>query len=100
MMKSLVLCLLLAILPMNGRLSAEEGYQQARRLTEAGDILSLQTLLQTIQAEQPGRVLEVEFEREGKRYLYEIEILDRQGAVWEFKIDASSGEIVERELED
>ncbi|MCU7905415.1 MAG: PepSY domain-containing protein [Candidatus Thiodiazotropha sp. (ex Epidulcina cf. delphinae)] len=102
-MKSLILCLslaILAILAMTGRLSADEGYQQARRLKEAGDILPLQTLLHTIQSQHPGRVLEVEFERKGERYVYEIEILDKQGAVWEFKIDASSGEIVERELED
>jgi uncharacterized membrane protein YkoI len=79
---------------------ADEGHREARRLTETGKILPLEDLMQSIQAEQPGRVLEVELERDDGRYLYEIEILDPQGAVWEFKLDATSGEIVERELED
>ncbi|MCU7931321.1 MAG: PepSY domain-containing protein [Candidatus Thiodiazotropha sp. (ex Codakia rugifera)] len=81
-------------------LLADEGYQEARQLTESGRILPLQELLQVIQAEQSGRVLEVEFEHEDGLYLYEIEILDKQGAVWEFKVDAASGEILKRELED
>lgn len=79
---------------------ADEGHQEARRLTESGEILPLEDLMQSIEAEQPGRILEVELERDDGRYLYEIEILDPQGAVWEFKLDATSGEILERELED
>jgi uncharacterized membrane protein YkoI len=81
-------------------LLADEGYEEARRLTESGAILPLEELMPTIQAQQPGRILELELEREGGRYLYEIEILDEQGAVWEFKVDATTGEVVERELED
>jgi uncharacterized membrane protein YkoI len=79
---------------------ADEGYKEARRLTESGAILPLEDIMQSIQEEQPGRILEVEFERDDGRYLYEIEILDAKGAVWEFKLDAKSGEILKRELED
>jgi uncharacterized membrane protein YkoI len=78
----------------------EENYQEARRLTRSGQILPLQDLLKNIQSERQGRVLEVELERKGSRYIYEIEILDEQGVVWEYKIDAVSGRILKRELED
>jgi uncharacterized membrane protein YkoI len=81
-------------------LQAGEGYQEARQLAESGQILPLNELLQVIQAEQPGRVLEVEFKHKSDQYLYEIEILDGQGAVWEFKVDAANGKILDRELED
>jgi uncharacterized membrane protein YkoI len=81
-------------------LLADEGYEEARRLTESGAILPLEELMPAIQAEQPGRILELELERERGRILYEIEILDEQGAVWEFKVDATTGEILQRELED
>ncbi|MCU7850004.1 MAG: PepSY domain-containing protein [Candidatus Thiodiazotropha sp. (ex Lucinoma kastoroae)] len=100
MIKLPVLLLALLFLMATSLLLADEGYQEARLLTESGHILPLQALLQVIQAEQSGRVLEVEFEHEGDLYLYEIEILDKQGAVWEFKVDAASGEILKRELED
>ncbi|MES9831223.1 MAG: PepSY domain-containing protein [Candidatus Thiodiazotropha sp. LLP2] len=78
----------------------EESYQEARRLTKTGEILPLQVLLNSIQAEQQGRVLEVELERKGSQYIYEIEILDEQGVVWEYLIDAANGQILKRELED
>jgi uncharacterized membrane protein YkoI len=91
--------LLLIMLVISTLSLADEGYEEARRLTESGTILPLEDLMRTIQAQQPGRILELELEHEGGRYLYEIEILDKQGAVWEFKVDAATGEIIERELE-
>jgi uncharacterized membrane protein YkoI len=60
----------------------------------------LTELLRAIQAEKPGQVIEVELEQKGLTYLYEIEILDEKGVVWEYKLDAVSGEILELELED
>jgi uncharacterized membrane protein YkoI len=76
------------------------GYQEVRRLTESGKIVPLTELLRIIQLEKPGRVIEVELERKGQAYLYEIEILDEKGVVWEYKLDAVNGVILERELED
>ncbi|MEW8428178.1 MAG: peptidase M4, partial [gamma proteobacterium symbiont of Ctena orbiculata] len=73
---------------------------EARRLSESGDILPREELLPAIRKAQPGRILELELERKRGRYLYEVELLDEQGAVWEFKIDALTGEILQRELED
>jgi uncharacterized membrane protein YkoI len=98
--KKAVTALLMMALVISTLLLADEGYEEARRLTESGAILPLEELLPTIQAEQAGRILELELERESGRYLYEIEILDEKGAVWEFKVDAATGEIVERKLED
>ncbi|MET0072810.1 MAG: PepSY domain-containing protein [Candidatus Thiodiazotropha lotti] len=62
--------------------------------------MPLTDLLRKIQAERPGRVIEVELERHGQTFLYEIEILDEQGMVWEYKLDAVNGELLELELED
>ncbi len=92
--------LLMMALVISGLSLAEEGYEEARRLTESGAILPLEEIIPLIQAKQPGRILELELERERGLYLYEIEILDGRGAVWEIKVDAASGKILERELED
>jgi uncharacterized membrane protein YkoI len=102
MLRSLSLISLLAILLATTLLYADGdvGYQEVRRLTESGKILPLAELLRIIQLEKPGRVIEVELERKGQAYLYEIEILDEKGVVWEYKLDAVNGTILERELED
>jgi uncharacterized membrane protein YkoI len=98
--KITIITLLMIVLVISTLSLADEGYKEARRLTESGAILPLEDLMPTIQAQQSGRILELELEHEEGRYLYEIEILDEQGAVWEFKVDATTGEILERELED
>ncbi|MBW9265875.1 MAG: PepSY domain-containing protein [Candidatus Thiodiazotropha sp. (ex. Lucinisca nassula)] len=98
--KSTVKTLIMMVLVISTLSLADEGYEEVKRLTESGAILPFEDLLPTIQALQPGRILELELEREEGDYIYEIEILDEQGAVWEFKVDAATGEILERELED
>ena len=49
--------------------------------------------------EFPGKLLEVELEQEMGRWVYEFEILDDEGIVWELYYDAGTGELVKRELE-
>ena len=85
---------------ISGIALGESDHQLSRRLMEKGEILPLQDVLGHIQRERAGRVLEVELESEGGRYVYEIELLSDEGRVWEYKLDAASGEILERELED
>jgi uncharacterized membrane protein YkoI len=98
--KKIINLLIIIALVVCGYSLAEEGYEEARRLTESGVILPLEEIIPIIQAQQSGRILELELERERGRYLYEIELLDARGAVWEFKVNAATGEILERELED
>ena len=79
---------------------ADEDYQQARRLKESGQILPLQQIIKAVEAEYPGRVIEVDLENEDGRHVYEVELLDPQGKVHELYIDASSGKIIKRKRDD
>jgi uncharacterized membrane protein YkoI len=45
-------------------------------------------------------VLETELEEKGGELVYEVEILDDNGEVWEMKFDARSGALLEEEQED
>ena len=45
-------------------------------------------------------MLEVEFESEHGQYIYEIEILNPQGIVWELELDAQTGQLLERKQEE
>jgi len=78
---------------------ASDDQETARRLSEAGEILPLETILQQVQQHQPGRVLEVEFDNKHGQYIYEIEILNAKGIVWELELDARTGQLLERKQE-
>jgi uncharacterized membrane protein YkoI len=75
-------------------------HDTARGLARQGDILSLGQILQTAHQYHPGRVLETELERKHDQLVYEIELLDEHGEVWEMKFDARSGALLKEEQED
>jgi len=82
-----------------GAAFGDSDQQRSRELVEQGEILPLQEILDLLGRERKGRLLEVELDQESGRYIYEIELLGDAGRVWEYKIDAASGEIVGREQE-
>lgn len=81
-------------------LLAEMKADQVHRLKETGDIMSLEALLRQVRQEYPGRVIEIELEEENGRYIYELEIVDDEGIVWDIELDARSGELIKREVDD
>ncbi len=78
----------------------ESEHEVVRGLLQQGDILPLEAILQHARRYREGRILETELERSNKRYVYEIEILDKHGVVWEMRFDAKSGELIKTEQED
>ena len=78
---------------------AESDSDTARKLREAGDILPLETILHKLNQTHPGKVLEVEFEREHGKVIYEIEMLDDKGEVWQLKVDPRTGDILQKKQE-
>jgi uncharacterized membrane protein YkoI len=80
--------------------TAEDDHVTARKLRESGQILPLEQILERARARQPGQVLETELERKHDVYVYEVEILDADGWVWELKFDARTGELIELERND
>ena len=81
--------------------SAGETHLEARRLVEEGAIRPLEEIMAEVRSQHPGRILEVELERRREAgYIYEIELLDEEGNVWELEVDAASGELLNTEPED
>jgi len=70
---------------------ADDDYIEARRLLDSGDILPLEIILKNVRQIFPGKVLEVELEKEDKKIVYEIEILGDDGVIKEVYIDAKTG---------
>jgi len=76
------------------------GHEAARRLRHDGVILPLADIVSPLTARWPGRVLETELEHDDGRYVYEIELLGDDGKVYEFEIDAATGERLDFEVDD
>jgi len=98
MKKPLLFGAILLLLVGNAAFGNDD-HEAARRLSEAGEILPLETILQRAQQHQPGRVLEVEFDNDRGQYIYEVEILNTKGIVWELELDAQTGQLLERKQE-
>ena len=96
---ALAACLLAVLLLGIGSVANadEDDHERARQLREAGTVLPLSEIIASLQQRQPGRVLEAKMDQEHGRWIYEVELLADDGAVWEFEVDAASGELLERE---
>ncbi|MFZ4789333.1 MAG: PepSY domain-containing protein [Candidatus Competibacteraceae bacterium] len=67
---------------------------QLRQLRNAGQILSLETILANHRRQYPhGQLLEAKLEVEQGRYVYDLKLLGEDGAVREFEYDARTGEL-------
>ena len=79
---------------------ADDDYIEAKRLRESGEIMPLEEILKNVRRSYPGRILEVELEKEKGRVIYELEILGTDSIVREIYIDAKSGELLSVEEDD
>jgi len=69
-------------------------HDRARQALEAGEVLPLRTILDRVEREYPGQVLEVELERDGGRWVYEIRTLRSGGSLVKLKVDARDGAVL------
>ena len=92
---------ILILLSIQTSLTLADGdHDEARRLSQSGDILSLQVILEKLRPRYPGKVLEVELERKSGRLIYELEILSKDGVVLELYIDAKTGDVLRSKVDD
>lgn len=80
-------------------MASEDDHERARRLRDSGEVLPLAEVIDRVRERQPGKLLEVELNQEHGRWIYEIMLLSPDGAVWEYEVDAATGELLERERE-
>lgn len=69
-------------------------HDRARAALQAGEILPLTTVLQRVAVEHPGQVLEVELERDGRRWTYEIKLLQPSGGLLKLDVDAANARVL------
>jgi uncharacterized membrane protein YkoI len=102
-MRILLLFLALAagtISPSLAVADREPDAETLRKWVEAGEVLPLEKLLARHRERIPGRLLDLEVEREHGRIVYKLEVVNEWGQVYEIYLDAQSGEWLGQELED
>ena len=77
--------------------AADAATPDVAELIKSGDIMSQEAIIKRATAQHPGRVTEAELEREGDRYVYEIDIVDDKGEKTELKLDAKWRPLVEQD---
>ncbi|MCO7247417.1 hypothetical protein [Halomonas sp. Mc5H-6] len=80
-----------------GQASSDSSWETLHGEVSEGEVVSLETILDWLEAHYIGEVLEVEVEREGSYIEYEIKLLGPQNQVVEFEFDGQTGQLMEME---
>jgi len=75
----------------------DDDHERAKQLMETGDILPLENILNNARDVYSGKIIEVELESENGQLIYELEILDKNGKVWELQFDAYTGKLLDND---
>ncbi|MDP3031955.1 MAG: PepSY domain-containing protein [Rhodocyclaceae bacterium] len=88
--------LIMLVMPGTGDSYAGDysDHERARQAVEAGEVLPLRTILERVEREYPGQVMEVELDREKGEWVYEVKVLRKGGALMKLKIHARDGTIL------
>lgn len=74
--------------------AGDDDWQDLHERVRSGQLVSLPTLLDWLEAHYEGQVLEVELEHEDGRLVYEVEMLGPRGQRVEFEFDAANGQLI------
>lgn len=77
------------------RASDHNDHERVRAAVQAGEVLALPLLLERLQRTHPGRVLELELERDDGRWIYEVKLLKAGGQLLKLEVDAGTGQVLD-----
>lgn len=77
---------------------AGDDHDRARQALEAGEVLPLRAILERVERDYPGQVVDVELEREHApapdRWVYKVKVLRTGGNLVKLKLDARDGTLI------
>lgn len=78
----------------HGRHGGRDDHERAREAVTSGQVLPLRTVLERLEREYPGQVLEVELEPEDEGWVYEVRLLQADGLLRKVRLDARTAEVL------
>jgi len=100
LMRPAIALLILAPLAFIPLARADDDHRIARELLKAGEIVSLEALLEEVKSSYPGHILKIKLDDDDDAetgWVYETKILRDDGVVVEIEYDAKSLKILEVE---
>lgn len=73
----------------------DNDHEAARAALGRGEIRPLSRILVVVAQASPGDILEVELDRHGTRFVYEVKVLTPAGKVTEVHVDAKTGALLD-----
>jgi uncharacterized membrane protein YkoI len=73
---------------------ADDDHARAKAAREAGEIVSLEAILERVQAEFNGSPVEVELEDDDGPWIYKVKLLTRTGAIVKLEYDGRDGRLL------
>jgi hypothetical protein len=70
------------------------GQNRARDAVRRGEILSLEEVARRVQGRYPGRLLDVRLDESGRRPIYYLKMLTRDGRVMNLAVDARTAQVL------
>lgn len=78
----------------DARARDNQDHEAARKAMARGEILPLTRILPVVAQARPGDVLELQLDRHGQRFVYEVTVLTPAGKVTEVHVDAKTGALL------
>ncbi|NDP39655.1 MAG: PepSY domain-containing protein [Rhodoferax sp.] len=83
---------------------SDHDHDRAREALQSGEVLPLATILERVEREHAGKVLDVELDRDKDhgvvRWVYKIKVLTTGGTRLKLQIDAKTGDLIRRKRKD
>ncbi len=80
----------------DGGYSGGSDFDRARDAVRSGRIMSLKAILQKIDVERYGRIIDIRLGRSASRDIYQVKLRDDRGVIRSFRVDARSGAVIGR----
>lgn len=93
----LPLTLVAGLVTASGPTRADDDHERARAAVVRGEVLPLDAVLALVPLHAGERLLDAELEREGGRWVYELELISADGRVREVELDARDGRWIEED---
>lgn len=76
--------------------ASDRDHDRAREALKAGQVMPLRTVLEQLEREHPGQVLDVELDEEHGRLVYEVKLLQSDGRLVKLEVDARTATVLRR----
>lgn len=77
-------------------IASDKDHDRAREAVKAGQVMPLRAMLERLEREYPGQVLDVELEDEDGRLVYEVKLLQNDGRLVKLELDARTATVLRR----